>query len=116
MSNLAIFLQALVASSIFFVWVVRYTNIVEEFTQYRLPAWLRDLVGILKLTAALLLILGIGRPPLAITGAAMITLLMGAAVATHLRMRNPLPKMLPSTSLLILALVIGWLNYQLQTS
>jgi len=29
MSNLTVALQALVATSIFFVWVVRYANIVE---------------------------------------------------------------------------------------
>ena len=33
MHNLAIALQGLVAASIFFVWVVRYANIVDEFKQ-----------------------------------------------------------------------------------
>jgi hypothetical protein len=37
MQDLAIFLQALVAASIFFVWVVRYDNIIQEFKQYGLP-------------------------------------------------------------------------------
>lgn len=46
------------ATSIFFVWVVRYNNIIQEFKQYGLPEWLRDLVGILKLTFSLLLLLG----------------------------------------------------------
>ena len=54
-------LQALVAASIFFVWVVRYGNIIEEFKQYRLPDWVRDVVGILKLTFALMLLIGIER-------------------------------------------------------
>ena len=43
-------IKALVSGAIFFVWVVRYQNIVEEFKLYGLPAWLRDLVGILKLS------------------------------------------------------------------
>ena len=42
-------LQVLTASSILFVWVVRYDNIITEFQQYQLPVWLRDMVGILKL-------------------------------------------------------------------
>jgi uncharacterized membrane protein YphA (DoxX/SURF4 family) len=63
MQDLAIFLQALVAASIFFVWVVRYDNIIQEFKQYGLPDWLRDWVGILKLTFALLLLLGIQSIP-----------------------------------------------------
>ena len=50
MQDLTIFLQALVAASIFFVWVVRYNNIIQEFKQYGLPHWLRDLVGVLKLS------------------------------------------------------------------
>ena len=38
-----ILLQSFLAASIFFVWIVRYANIVEEFKQFRLPDWLRDL-------------------------------------------------------------------------
>ena len=39
-------LKILVAGSIFFVWVVRYDNIVKEFEVYGLSVQLRDLVGI----------------------------------------------------------------------
>ncbi len=45
MQDLTIPLQALVAASIFFVWVVRYDNIIQEFKQYGLPHWLRDLAA-----------------------------------------------------------------------
>ena len=41
-------LQIVTATSILFVWVVRYKNIIEEFEQYNLPSWLRDVVGIFK--------------------------------------------------------------------
>ena len=54
MHNLTISLQAVVAASVFFVWVIRYANIVQEFKQYGLPDWLRDLVGILKMNYRLL--------------------------------------------------------------
>jgi hypothetical protein len=37
MQDLVIFLQALVAASIFFVCVVRYDNLIQEFRQYSLP-------------------------------------------------------------------------------
>ena len=37
-------LQIITATSILFVWVVRYENIITEFQQYQLPAWLRDMV------------------------------------------------------------------------
>jgi hypothetical protein len=103
-------LQALVATSIFFVWVVRYVNIVEEFEHYRLPAWLRDLVGILKLSLALMLLLGTERAELAVVGGLGIAALMGCALLVHLRVKNPPPKMLPAASLLVLSLVIAYLN------
>jgi hypothetical protein len=38
---------------------------------------------------------------------------MGCAFVTHVRVKNPLAKMLPSLTLLVLSLVIAFLNYQL---
>ncbi len=76
MEDFTIALQAFVAAAIFFVWVVRYPNIINEFKQYALPEWLRDLVGVLKLSFALLLLIGINHRRLAIAGAAGIALLM----------------------------------------
>ena len=113
MQDLTIVLQALVAASIFFVWVVRYDNIIQEFKQYGLPDWLRDLVGILKLTFALLLLLGIQRASLATIGSLGIAGLMGCAFAVHLRVKNPAFKMLPALTLLVLSLIIAVTNYRL---
>ena len=113
MQDLTIVLQALVAASIFFVWVVRYDNIIQEFKHYGLPDWLRDLVGILKLTFALLLLLGIQRASLAMIGSLGIAGLMGCAFFTHLRIKNPVFKMLPSLTLLALSLIIAVINYRL---
>ena len=112
MPNLTIALQGLVATSIFFVWVVRYANIVEEFAQFGLPNWLRDLVGILKMTFALFLLIGIERGWFAVLGGIGIAVLMGAAVFTHVRVKNPVFKRLPSSTLLILSASIAWLNYR----
>ncbi len=113
MRNLAILLQALVAASIFFVWVVRYSNIVDEFRQMGLPPWLRDLVGILKLTCALLLLIGIDRSLFAVAGALGIVLLMAAAFASHVRVGNPPFKMLPSLTLLACSALIAWIHFGL---
>jgi uncharacterized membrane protein YphA (DoxX/SURF4 family) len=113
MHSLAISMQALVATSIFFVWVVRYGNVSEEFKHYGLPNWLRDLVGILKLTFALMLLIGIERRPLAVAGGLGLALLMGCALFTHLRVKNPVVKMLPSLTLFVLSIVIALINYRL---
>ena len=48
-------LKIIVGVSIFFVWVVRYSNIIEEFKQFQLPDWLRDMVGIFKLSFAVMI-------------------------------------------------------------
>ena len=111
MHELTIALQALVAAAIFFVWVVRYANIVQEFKQYALPDWLRDLVGILKLTCSVLLLIGSERPLFAVVGGGGIAVLMAAALVTHLRVKNPVFKMLPPLTLLLLSVVIAWVNY-----
>ena len=113
MQDLTISLQAFVAASIFFVWVVRYDNAIEDFKRYALPDWLRDLVGILKLTFSLLLLIGIERKPLAIAGGLGIAFLMGCAFIIHLRVKNPAFKMLPSLTLLVLSLIIAAINYRL---
>jgi uncharacterized membrane protein YphA (DoxX/SURF4 family) len=112
MQILAAVLQALVSASIFFVWVVRYNNIIEEFKHYQLPPWLRDLVGILKLTCSVLLLLGLKDPVFAIIGAVGIAVLMACAFVIHLKVSNPVFKMLPSLSLLVLSILIALLNYQ----
>ncbi|MBM3831511.1 MAG: hypothetical protein FJ406_13390 [Verrucomicrobia bacterium] len=106
-------LQALVAASIFFVWVVRYDNIIHEFRCYALPDWLRDIVGICKLTLALLLVLGIDRSPLALVGGAGMAFLMVCAFVVHLRVNTPWAKRLPCLSLFTVSLAIA-LIHQLQ--
>lgn len=112
MEALTISLQAFVAASIFFVWVVRYDNAIQDFKRYALPDWLRDLVGILKLTFSLLLLIGIERKPFAIAGGLGIAFLMGCAFIIHLRVKNPWFKMLPCLILLALSAVIAWINYR----
>jgi hypothetical protein len=90
--------------SIFFVWVVRYDNIIREFKQYKLPDWTRDLVGILKMSFAVMILSSNG--PVLKIGAAGIATLMVAALLMHLKVKNPLHKMLPAFTLMTLSLFI----------
>ena len=103
-------IKTVVATSIFFVWVVRYREILEEFKSYRLPSWLRDLVGILKLSFAIMLFSNDAY--VIIIGALGICFLMFAAVLTHVRVKNPFYKMLPAFGLIILNLIIIVLTYK----
>ena len=97
-------IKAFVAASIFFVWVVRYREIIEEFKFYELPSWLRDLVGIFKLSFAIMLFSD--DIYVTILGASGIIFLMAAAIYTHVRVKNPFYKMIPAISLSILNLMI----------
>jgi hypothetical protein len=97
-------LKIIIVSSIFFVWFIRYSNIVEEFKSYNLPNWLRDLVGILKISFSLMLISP--NVNVAIIGSLGLTILMLAALGTHIKVGNPIAKMLPSFTLMIFSAFI----------
>ena len=118
MHALAIFLQAFVAASIFFVWGLRHSSMTEEFKQSKmpnctLPSWLRDFLAILKITGAILLLVGINRPRAAIAGGLMVAILMAVAVYTHLRVKHPPLKMLLAAALLVCSLAAAYINYRL---
>ena len=101
-------IKILLFVSLFFVWVVRYENIKKEFILYRLPAWLRDLVGILKVSFSIMILFNDNY--LSTIGCLGILGLMAGAIMTHLRIKNPFQKMIPAlslTTMLILLLYLG---------
>ena len=100
-------LKVVTLVSVLFVWVIRYDNIIQEFKQYELPNWLRDFVGIVKIICVVLI--NFSTPNLSKLGAIGLALLMAAAMFTHLRVKNPLYKMLPSTTLFSISLVLYFL-------
>ncbi len=108
MSLLPSVLKILIFSSILFVWVIRYSNIVEEFKVYGYPDWLRDLVGIIKISFAVMLLNQ--SEQVNQTGAYGIAMLMLAALLTHFKIKNPLSKKLPSMVLLSACLLIIFLS------
>jgi hypothetical protein len=89
--------------AIFFVWVVRYENIVKEFKQFSIPTWARDLTGIFKLSFAAMIF---SQGPLVKLGSAGIIALMIAALIAHLKIKNPPVKMLPALTLMLASLLI----------
>ncbi|QPJ62419.1 MAG: hypothetical protein G3M70_11275 [Candidatus Nitronauta litoralis] len=102
-------LNALVFGSIFFVWVVRYQNIIEEFRLYKLPDWLRDLVGILKLSFALML--HSTNLHVNLVGSSGLVILMASALITHWRVSNPFKKMIPAICLLTISSFIFYYHF-----
>lgn len=106
--SLLLALKFIVAGSIFFVWVVRYENIIKEFESYGLNAQLRDFVGILKLSSSAMLFSSDTK--VVMLGALIITILMMAALVTHIKIRNPFRKMAPSLTLMSFGLFIAISN------
>ena len=100
--------KVLLSVSLFYVWVVRYENIKKEFVDYKLPTWLRDLVGILKLSFSLMIISS--DKNLVWIGSMGIIVLMIGALATHFKVKNPFQKMIPAVILSILCLMIIYFN------
>ena len=107
-------LSILVFGSIIFVWGIRYNNIKNEFKHFQLPNWLRDLVGILKLTFAIMLFSD--NLEVIQIGASGIALLMLAALLTHLRLKSEPFRMLPSFALLCSCIAIVYMSNQLLAS
>lgn len=102
---LVIALKIIIAVALFFVWVVRYDNIINEFkNDYNYPDWLRDLTGILKLSFAIMLIST--NTLINDIGLKGIIFLMVCAVLTHIKIRSSIYKAIPSVALIILCLII----------
>ena len=113
MSTLLLSMKILVATSIYFVWVVRYDNILKEFQEFGLPSWLRDLTGILKMTFAAMLLFGTNDKALTSIGSLGIAGLMLCAQATHFRTGTPLFRRLPSLVLLAITLLIFYYSNEI---
>jgi len=96
-------LKILTLASVFFVWFIRYENIVDEFKKYGYSSKLRDLVGILKITSVILI--QNSNPILVKTGSALLAFLMLAAFITHLKVKNPIIEFLPSFTLMCFSIL-----------
>ena len=80
----------------------------EEFRVYGLPDWFRNVIRVLKLTAGTLMVVGIWSGQAALIAGIMLFLLMGGAIAMHIKVSDPLYKSIPATTFFVLSgLVAG---------
>ena len=110
MENGVAVLQVVIFASIWVVWVLRFDNIVAEFKHFGYSPLFRNFIGAVKLSLAALLIAGIRFHSLALFAACGMAALMVGAQITHLRVKNPLPKFLPSFALLALSLAVAFFH------
>ena len=97
-------LKILATASIFFIWFVRYDNIKKEFKEFGYPSWLRDMVGILKIS--FIAMFYSGDKFVNVIGATGITILMLGAFLTHIRMKDNFRQTIASIAMLSISITI----------
>ena len=119
MQNLIYALQITAALGLLNVWLLRFNqrtayrggsagSMREEFAAYGLPAWFAYGIGVLKVGAAIALIVGIWMPVLVLPAAGLISVLMLGALSMHIKVHDPLKKSLPALGMLAICLGIVW--------
>ncbi len=125
MNIFLIVLQLFVALNILRIWLVtnqrasiyrggdgKAKTLRGEFEYYGLPVWLMYVVGILKVAAAIGLIIGIWVPIVIPFAAGALIVLMLGAVAMHIKVHDKLTTHLPALFMLILSVAILLLSIQ----
>jgi hypothetical protein len=99
--------QVLIAVSVLYVWIARLPNVQREFTEYGLPDVVRNLVGVIKTSAATLLLAGFWYPGLVFPAALVMAFFMVSAQVFHFRVKHPLGKYVASFVLLLLSVYVA---------
>lgn len=115
-------LQAIVGLGLLNVWLVRARsatsyrggeakNLKEEFATYGLPNSAFYIVGVLKILAGVLLLVGFAYEPVVVPAAAVVAVLMAGAIAMHMKVGDPISKSVPATLMLLFCIVICATRY-----
>lgn len=122
MEYLIIILQVIVGLSILNVWLVQNqkdtrwrggtaSTLVEEFHEYGLPTWSVYVIGFLKVTLAITLLIGIWVPVLVVPSAVGLAFLLAGSITMHFKISDPLIKSFPAALFMTLSLFIAWWHY-----
>lgn len=117
MDSITVFLQLFVALGLLNVWVIRSdhdtpyrgsdsSSLRSEFAAYGLPLWSFYVIGFIKISSALLLLLGLWVPFLVFPSALVICLMMVGALCMHKKVRDPVKKFLPALVMLFCSIGI----------
>tara|TARA_Y100000991_G_scaffold215704_1_gene207612 strand:- start:13113 stop:13469 length:357 start_codon:yes stop_codon:yes gene_type:complete len=113
-------LQLIISIGLINVWLIRFNkatnyrggdakNMKEEFLAYGLPIWSMYLIGFLKISIAIMLIISIWVEQLLKYNLIALSLLMIAAVIMHLKVKDPIKKSYPALAILF---IISLIMYQ----
>ncbi len=117
MGYITIFLQIIVAFGLLNVWIIRVnqktpyrgsesSSLKDEFIAYGLPLWSFYVIGFLKISLAILLLLGLWKPFLVFPTALVLSFIMVGAIWMHIKVKDPLKKFIPASIMLFLSIAI----------
>ena len=106
MENLYIILKVAVSLSVIWVWIGRQDSVISDFEKFGLSVQTRARVGRTKMVLALMMLLGIWIPILAIPASIGMASMMAAAQYYHWRHGSSLNKKIPSMVLLAMCVLI----------
>jgi hypothetical protein len=117
MGYITLFLQLVVACGLLNVWLIRSnqetpyrgsnsSSLKNEFSAYGLPLWSFYVIGFIKISSAILLLLGLWIPVLVFPTALVVCFLMAGAICMHIKVRDPLKKSLPALVMLLFSIGI----------
>jgi len=104
--TLSILPQIIIGLSVLIVWIIRYPNVESDFKSFNLNDIIRNLVGAIKITSSVLLILGSFYTEFILPSSIVLLLMMVSAQYFHHKVNNPIQKRLPSLTLLILLIFV----------
>lgn len=117
MDTLRLFAQIIIALGIYNVWLLRFgkntnwrggtaTNMQEEFAAYGLPNGAVYVIGLLKLTFATCMLIGIAYPIIVRPAAFGMALLMIGAIIMHFKIGDPKQRSLPAGIIFLLCILV----------
>lgn len=120
--DFATVLQIVLALGLLNVWLLRTgkatayrggaaKNLKEEFATYGLPPFMYYLVGGLKIGCALALLAGLWIPTTVFPAAGLLTVLMFGALLMHIRVKDPISKSIPATTMLAMTWTLALLKF-----
>ncbi len=109
--------QVVIALGIFNVWFMRFhkptayrgegaANMREEFAAYGLPVWAMWLIGGMKITLAVGLLVGLWLPALVVPCGVGMAILMIGAVAMHVKVGDKPARAVPALVMLALSVLV----------
>tara|TARA_B100000524_G_scaffold337532_1_gene228266 strand:+ start:985 stop:1329 length:345 start_codon:yes stop_codon:yes gene_type:complete len=110
MENISLAFELIVAVSVLIVWIFRYENVLIEFKLFGYSDLLRNFVGAAKISTSTLLIVAIWYDELTIYASLSMAFFMLCAQLSHLKVKNPFIKFVPSLIFLLMCLFIASLD------